>query len=149
MLYRMIKLLPVALLALFLALFGGCRATPTRNESVPMLVVVDVFDPDGTLFDLENRARAFSFGTVARTPMVRVVVVTPTAIAGRKYLIALPAASAPVAGKIPPGLKTVGTKISFSMPAAFVANGPRQAIEFTDLKWPDPPAETSEVLRRN
>jgi len=133
------KIFAVALLALLLASGSGCHAVlPThgeRNGFVAMEVQVEVVDTDGTLFDLENSERTFSFGTIARVPMVRVVVVAPKPFAGRRYLILLPAA--PITGQLPPGLMIPGTKIAVGLPVALLANGPRQGIDFEDLKWPD------------
>ena len=125
-----------------LALLAGCASPgsggPQAGAYVSISGKVDAYDPDGLLFDLMVSTRQFDPGAVSRGPLAQVVVTAPAALAGRKYLIALPDEAEAGAGEAGGELRKRGADVVFELPRKLVDRGQREIIDLAELRWPAP-----------
>jgi hypothetical protein len=61
-------------------------------------------------------------------------------------LIALPEETAADGNRAGDGLRKRGAAVAFALPRALVSRGQREIIEWTELKWPAPEAESASGL---
>jgi hypothetical protein len=114
---------------------------------VTIHATVDSFDADALILDMLVGGKTLATNTMARAQISKIVVTAPPALAGRKYLVMLPEATGSVVDRNCSSLKVPGTTIVVDLQAEFVDYGPRQIIDFADLKWPIQPPDAASSTR--
>lgn len=132
---RPCMLLGVSIVAGVIFLAGCASSATPESPWVSLQVTVTKFDPDGTLFEMQTGGGPFEKGGASLGPLTLVTVKSPSAFAGREFLIALPASATGAVGEHVAQLSEKGSTLNVQFARKALRKRPREVVEFAELNW--------------